>query len=141
MAGDYPELRSGGERRACQCVISRPGQGWAGLGGKWHCDGRHRPGWGDLCLLPAPSSSSAHILIGVLLQAPSHCLVTTPQMGTCHHHHHHLLINYTSGYCSTILDTLKVSYPMSPIKLIKEDVVMLILRLKALSAKRIFTIH
>ena len=61
MAGDYPgcgaELRSGG--RACQCVISR-----AGLGGKWHCDGRHRPGWGDLCVsvssIPAPQLSSSH---------------------------------------------------------------------------------
>ena len=93
-------------RRACQCVISR-----AGLGGKWHCDGRHRPGWGDLCVSVSSSqcrSSAAHILIGVLLQAPSHCLVTTPQMGTLPH-----VITITSSYSSIIPVAIAQQYSQS----------------------------
>ena len=161
MAGDYPgcgaELRSGGERRACQCVISR-----AGLGGKWHCDGRHRPGWGDLCVSVSSSQrrSSAHILIGVLLQAPSHCLVTTPQMGTLPH-----VITITSSYSSIIPVAIAQQYSQSlpccsawiysiailcnhlfvwhqPRYARMQHVLMLMSRrLKALSAKRIFTIR
>ena len=108
MAGDYPgcgaELRSGGERRACQCVISRPG-----LGGKWHCDGRHRPGWGDLCVsvssIPAPQLSSSHFnwsFITGSITLSGHN-TTDGDTAPCHHHHQQLLINYTSCYCSTIL--------------------------------------
>ena len=91
-------------RRACQCVISR-----AGLGGKWHCDGRHRPGWGDLCVsvssIPAPQLSSSHFnwsFITGSITLSGHN-TTDGDTAPCHHHHQQLLINYTSCYCSTIL--------------------------------------
>ena len=57
---------------------------------------------------PSQRRSSAHILIGVLLQAPSHCLVTTPQMGTLPH-----VITITSSYSSIIPVAIAQQYSQS----------------------------